>query len=198
MTATASHPSPIALHPPPELAPALAEILDCGPGSSAAWAMVADMLEESGRRWASDCPELSAFLSSIAYQGGPPLNWSDISLPGGIIIRSVLTDASCTLAEWLQYGPSLARWHPLLRVTLTGREPRFIHFSPERDGHCAWFASVFGHKTVVRDPEDIPSSIFALLEGGETRNSDWKTYANEADALAALSRAAILWSRSQP
>jgi hypothetical protein len=95
--------------------------------------------------------------------------------------RGLIDAVRCPLAQWLAHGPAVAKAHPLLRVTLTDREPRLVaggdwtfYFGPAGTGQRHWLPSEFGAL--------MPSLYYPAAEG----------------ALGALSDACILWARAQP
>jgi hypothetical protein len=181
--ATASRPVPV-LHPPPELAPALAALVS-DPGDELALAAACDMREECGMATHSASDFLPVRKAGFAGR----VEWHRLSIVA----------VSCTLAEWLEHGPQLAKWHPLLRVALTDREPC------DNGGSVAWQSSKYDPKTeagpLSRLSWFLPWGIFQSFAEPWTEGSSMcatRRFAERGEALAALSRAAILWARSQP
>ena len=171
------------MRPPPELAPALAALLE-DHDDALAWAVVHDIHEELG--------------------------WPGVALPAGVELRGyaargthvLVSEVACTLAAWLKHGPALARRQPLLVVWIADVAPASML---QTFGGWAWYGCLERDTsvTLVRPgpewPHVLPSPLWECLDGyREKRPERWKVYETKDEAEAGLSRACILWARAQP
>lgn len=121
-----------------------------------------------------------------ALRGRPPfksLHWD----------RGFISEATCTMAEWLEHGPAVARANPVSKVTITDKEP---HDLLVPDGAWGWyqFALTFdGHHHVKKMVcKHMTGHVTPYVKG-----NGWHRFATRDAAVAALSNACVTWARSK-
>lgn len=133
---------------------------------------------------------------ALAHDELARLAWADVleeqghAEAAGLVRRFCsLLAASCTLDEWLEFGPTLVAHYPLEYVTLTDRKPDAAY------GTFGWLERWRG----TASNWSIPSDIFKLIEGGDraTYGLDLADYPSLKEANDALSAACLAWAKAQ-
>lgn len=130
----------------------------------------------------------SELMQNIWETGG----WFD-PLPKHLISdcvhrRGFVEEVYCSLADWREYGPSLMRSQPLLRVTLSDRKP-------EKAAPTVWTWWTVNYASERENADDLPKDVFLLLPEGDRNNMRFVDYSSEQLALNALSDALLLWAK---
>lgn len=89
-------------------------------------------IEERSKKWTRGTGRVSNGLKDIAarirWQCDRPREHLHTDYPGqrsvtAIYNRGFIAEARCTMAQWLQHGPSICSEHPVERVVITDKEP---------------------------------------------------------------------------
>jgi uncharacterized protein (TIGR02996 family) len=116
--------------------------------------------------------------------------------------RGFVSRVRITCDDWSEHGRELVRQHPLERVELSDKRPRWtMHiYSPRL---CGWGPERLVGGTLVADGEErLPETLLNALHNHLEVNTEWyspwwKFYSDASLAEAALSQGCLAWARSQ-
>lgn len=108
--------------------------------------------------------------------------------------RGFLGDIDCSLQAWHDHGRMLVRTHPIEQVVLSDKRPKGSRTAIQKNAPWGWFKGGFDATWDYADQEDLQEDVWDVLQGGREYGW-WKYYQTEALALAAVSRACIVWAK---
>ena len=128
------------------------------------------------------------------YVWGPPQSLWHLNSKAWTFRRGFVVEIHAPLQTLLDHLPAVVRRHPVEVVRATDRAP-----DSAIQGVNGWWDVSWYEEKFEKDPEDLPSEIFSLLDGFTTDEDEpgWKFYSTQEAAQAALSSALLTWAKGK-